>query len=187
MKHTAMKLFSTVFAGILGFSTVAGTAQAGGGCGCEAPTVVCAPRCHHHRHCHYPPTGILVQSAPVMATQMMAAPMMAQPAMFAAPAAQVTFAAPAQYALVQVAPSSTSSNTNSNLNSNCQGATELLEELRKLRGGQASSLSQAALGSQAEQDLARLQDRVGEIETTIKQIKDLITDQNKAILELRNK
>lgn len=67
-----------------------------GGCGCE-PTCAHAHHCRH-RHCHHcrtaPPSGILVQSAPVMQAPVMQAPVMAAPVQMA----------PVQYAPVQMAP-----------------------------------------------------------------------------------
>ncbi|WP_425613789.1 hypothetical protein NA78x_003632 [Anatilimnocola sp. NA78] len=171
---------SAMIAGALGL-TGATVAQAGGGCGCEAPTVVCAPRCHHHHGRHYPPAGILVQSAPVMAAPMM----MAAPQFSFAPVQQAPVA---QYALVPVPASQIPARQEA---PTCQSEENLRAVLRALANNAnaqaAPNSPQAALAPQAEQDLDRLKERVGEIESTIAEIRDLIADQNKAILELRKK
>ncbi len=73
--------------------TLNGLPAKAGGCGCEAPSQTVYhvhQRCHHHCCRNYPPVGMVVQSAPIMAAPMMAAPftaapMMAAPASFAAP------------------------------------------------------------------------------------------------------
>jgi hypothetical protein len=113
-----------------------------GGCGCErapAPTCSYAHHCHH-RHCHacQPPTGVLVQSAPVMQAPMMAPVQMATMQM--APVQMMQMApvqmmqmAPVSYAPVQYqaappaaqAPPAAAPTT-------CAGSTEVLKRLESM-------------------------------------------------------
>jgi len=194
MLRTKTTILSAAMAGMFGLAADVSSVQAGGGCGCEAaPTVMYAPRCHHHHGRHYPPAGILVQSAPVMAAPMMMAP--AYAAAVAAPQfalAPVQQAPAPQYALVQVTSQSPQIAPQSALS--CQAEENLKAAVLRALGNNGSNAAlgapnspQAALGSASEQKLDRLEERVGEIESTISEIRDLITDQNKAILEMRKK
>lgn len=187
MTRTRASLISALAASLLGVLTP--SIQAGNGCGCEAPPAcapVCYPRhCHHGRHA--PPMGAVIQSAPVYAApMMMAAPVYAAPAYapaYAAPMAYAPPVAPAapaqQYTLVPV-PSAAPAAAPS-CHSNEQLANALMQALGQRAPQGAPNSPQAALGSDCERRLDRLEDRVGELEAAVRDINEVLK-QHQALL-----
>jgi len=153
-----------------------------GGCGCEGPSSTVYhvhQRCGHHcRSC--PPTGMIVQSAPMMAAPMMAAPMMAAPMMaaptMAAPvmaAPMMTVAAPQMQLAPVAAPqfqlSLAPQQPSAALSSTCGSEQLRAAVLQALQSNGSSSASSAlaAPNSSVEDRLRDLESRMTQLETDL--------------------
>lgn len=179
MSCQAFLRFAALLAAAATLSLSAARLQAGG-CGCEAP---CSTVHHiHHRGQHHgrccPPTGMVVQSAPVMAApmMMMAAPVMAAPMMMV-PAQQVAFAPAASYSIApQAAPNTCAGNISQDqlVRALAQVLANDPQAANALTPARAPARSAEARLNDLERRVLKLEDDTKELQDNTKEIIELM-------------